>query len=78
MLHFKYEETWNRILFHLMKEMRQRAGLSQKPTQALIDSQNVKTTGDIEQKGFDMRKTKGIKRRIVAHDIGCLLTTVIH
>ena len=41
-----------------------RAGLSENPPQALIDSQSVKTTGAVEQNGFDMGKTKGVKRQI--------------
>ena len=49
---------WDRILEHLVKITRQRAGLSEEPTQALIDSQSVKTTGAVEQKGFDMGKKR--------------------
>ena len=41
-----------------MKLTRQRAGLDEMPTQALIDSQSVKTTGAVEQKGFDMGKKR--------------------
>ena len=44
------------ILQHLVKVKRQRAGLIEEPTQALIDSQSVKTTGAVEQKGFDAGK----------------------
>ena len=47
---------WDRILEHLVKKTRRSAGLSEEPTQALIDSQSVKTTGAVEQKGFDMGK----------------------
>ena len=47
---------WDRILEHLVNLTRQRAGLSKEPTQALIDSQSVKTTGAVEQKSFDMGK----------------------
>ena len=49
---------WNKILEHLVKLTRQRAGLSEEPTQALIDSQSVKTTGAVEQKGFDAGKKR--------------------
>ena len=49
------------------------------PLQALIDSQSVKTTGAVDQNGFDMgKKTKGIKRRVVTDEIGCLLDVVVH
>ena len=47
---------WDRILAHLVKLTRQKVGLSEEPTQALIDSQSVKTTGAVEQKSFDMEK----------------------
>ena len=49
---------WDKILQHLVKLTRQRAGLSEEPTQALIDSQSVKTTGAVEQKGFDAGKKR--------------------
>ena len=38
---------WDSILVHLVRVTRQRAGLNERPTQALIDSQNVKTTGQV-------------------------------
>ena len=38
------------------------AGLSEEPTQTLIDSQSVKTTGAVEQKGFDMEKNERSKK----------------
>ena len=47
---------WDRILEHLVKVTRQKARLSEEPTQALIDSQSVKTTRAVEQKDFDMGK----------------------
>ena len=49
---------WDKILEHLVKLTRQRSGLSEEPTQALIDSQSVKTTGAVEQKGFDAEKKR--------------------
>ena len=49
---------WDSILAHLVRLTRQRAGLSGEPTQALIDSQSVKKTGAVEQKGFDMEKKR--------------------
>ena len=38
---------WDRILEHLVKLTRQKARLSESPTQVLIDSQSVKTTGAV-------------------------------
>ena len=49
---------WDKILQHLVKLTRQKAGLSEEPTQALIDSQSVKTTGAVEQRGFDAEKKR--------------------
>ena len=49
---------WDRILAHLVKLTRKNAGLSEEPTQALIDSQSVKTTSAVEQKGFDAGKKR--------------------
>ena len=49
---------WDKILEHLVKVTRQKAGLSENPTQALIDSQSVKTTGAFELKGFDAGKKR--------------------
>ena len=49
---------WDKILQHLVKLTRQKAGLSEEPTQALIDSQSVKTTSAVDQKGFDMGKKR--------------------
>ena len=52
------DEQWDKILEHLVKVTRQKAGLSENPTKALIDSQSVKTTGAVEQKGFDAGKKR--------------------
>lgn len=42
----------------LSQNEERKAGLSENPTQALIDSQSVKTTGAVDQKGFDMGKKR--------------------
>ena len=52
---------WDKILEHLVKLTWQKAGLSEEPTQALIDSQSVKTTGAVDQKGFDGGKNERSK-----------------
>ena len=49
---------WDRILAHLVKLTQQKAGLPEEPTEVLIDSQRVKTTGAVDQKGFDMGKKR--------------------
>lgn len=50
---------WDKILKHLVKVTRQKAGLEDEPQEALIDSQSVKTVGASEVRGFD----KGKKRK---------------
>ena len=45
--------------------------------QRLVGQKSVKTTGAVEQKGFDAEK-KRVKRQIVTEDIGCLLYVLIH
>ena len=52
---------WDKILQHLVKVIRQKAGHNQNPTYAVIDSQSVKTIYSSEQVGFDGgKKTKVI------------------
>ena len=51
--HFTVHSFYRRARLNVT---RQRAYLSENPTQALIDSQSVKTTGAVEQKGFNMGK----------------------
>ena len=67
---------WDKILEHIVKLTV--AGLNENPTQALIDSQSVKINFAAEQKGFDMEKTKGVKRQIITDEIGCLLAVAVH
>ncbi len=49
---------WDRILNHLVKLTREKAGRNPNPTYAIIDSQSVKTTSANEQCGFDGGKNK--------------------
>ena len=52
---------WDKILQHLVKVTRRRAGRNPNPTYAIIDSQSVDTAYKSEQVGFDGgKKTKGI------------------
>ena len=52
---------WDKILQHLVKVTRRRAGRNQNPTYAIIDSQSVDTAYASEQIGFDGgKKTKDI------------------
>ena len=54
----RLRDLWDRILEHLVKLTRQREGLSENPTQALINLQSIKTTGAVEQKAFDAKKKR--------------------
>ena len=52
---------WDKILQHLVKVTRRRAGRNPNPTYAIIDSQSVDTAYKSEQVGFDGgKKTKVI------------------
>ena len=52
---------WDKILQHLVKVTRRRAGRNPNPTYAIIDSQSVDTAYKSEQVGYDGgKKTKGI------------------
>ena len=52
---------WDKILQHLVKVTRRRAGRNANPTYAIIDSQSVDTAYKSEQVGFDGgKKTKDI------------------
>ena len=51
---------WDRILQHLVKITREKAGKNAEPTYAIIDSQSVKTTSHNEKRGYDGgKKQKG-------------------
>ena len=52
---------WDSILTHLVKLTRQKAGLSIEPTQAFIDSQSVKTTGQSSKKALIWEKNERSK-----------------
>lgn len=67
---------WDRILEHLVKVTRQRAGLSEEPAQALIDSQSVKTPRAVEQKGF-VSPIRHCTRFAVTADIVAFLFTTL-
>ena len=47
---------WDKILEHLIKIIRKKAGRNPNPSYSLIDSQSVKTAYASEQIGFDGRK----------------------
>ena len=50
---------WDKILQHLVKVTRRRAGRNPNPTYAIIDSQSVDTAYKSEQVGYVMTDTMG-------------------
>ncbi|MBR6012598.1 MAG: transposase [Selenomonadaceae bacterium] len=53
---------WDKILEHMVKVTRERAGRNASPSYALIDSQSVKTVYASEQVGYDGgKKRKDVK-----------------
>ena len=59
---------WDKILEHLVKKTRTKAGRKESPSYAIIDSQSVKTAAASEERGIDRGKNK---RREAAHRNGC-------
>ena len=55
---------WEKILKHLVKVTREKAGRKSVPSYAIIDSQSVKTVGASEERGID-----GGKKRKAENDI---------
>jgi transposase len=49
---------WDNILDHMVKVTREKAGLEENPTVALIDSQTVQNASSSEQFGYDAGKKK--------------------
>lgn len=72
------EGLCDEILQALVKK-RLSVGKEVTPTYVIIDSQSVKTTSKVEQKGIDGgKKIKGRKRHILVDTIGNLLGIVVH
>jgi putative transposase len=49
---------WNKVLEHLVKVTRQKAGRNSNPSYAIIDSQSVKSVYASDQRGFDGGKKR--------------------
>ena len=49
---------WEKILQHLVKTSREKAGSKAEPSYAILDSQSVKTTGAAKERGIDGGKKR--------------------
>ena len=54
----KISGLWESIMRHLVVLTRKKAGRSEEPTYALIDTQSVKTVGSGEERGYDGGKKR--------------------
>lgn len=71
--------TWEAINAALRKHTRRRAGRSDDPTAAVIDSQSVKSTAIPGDRGYDAGKqVNGRKRSIIVDTMGLILGVVVH
>jgi len=71
--------TWQRVLDAVRRAVRRRAGRSEEPTAAAIDSQSVKAAAGVsDEVGTDGgKKVKGRKRHTLTDTLGLLLCVVV-
>ena len=69
---------WDRILEHLVRLTRQKAGLSTEPTQALIDSQSVKIGNllAVLVHKANLHDTKYAQMAVIAAPLSARLTNI--
>lgn len=78
---WKHSGVYGLLLQEMVKKKRVLAGRDEQPTVGIMDSQSVKATltSTGGNTGFDAgRRTKGIKRHIVADSLGLMLCVVVH
>ena len=80
-----YYQKWRKngfwALLHdtLSKLVRRKVGKQDSPSVGIFDSQSVKTTAAVGQRGYDAAKcVKGRKRHIVVDTLGLLLAIIVH
>lgn len=80
-----YYQKWRKngfwALVHdtLSKLVRRQIGKHDSPSVGIFDSQSVKTTASVGQRGYDAAKcVKGRKRHIVVDTLGLILAVVVH
>ena len=76
---WRNDGLWGRINDALRDDVRRKAGRNRSPSQAIIDSQSVKTTEQGGPKGKDAFKmVDGRKRHILVDTLGMILAVVVH
>ena len=81
----RYYQKWRKdgfwALLHdtLSKLVRRKVGKQDSPSVGIFDSQSVKTTATVGQRGYDAAKcVKGRKRHIIVDTLGLILAVIVH